>query len=104
MDAEPLGSAASSPRCSRTSAWRAQHCEQAADSPRTEPLFSALPAVPHSAPDPCSSPFLFSFGKWFLLPGEVSGGRHPPAAGAMGQVTCGKVGRNTGVGESRRGS
>ena len=34
-------------------------------------------------------PLSFPFGKWFLLPGEVSRGRRPPAAGAAGQVTCG---------------
>lgn len=94
VDAEPLGSAtASSSRCSCTSAWRPEPCESAADEQRTEPLFSVLPAAPHrSLPPPrpsCSLPYLPPLGKWFLLPGEVSGGCRPPAAVAAGQVTCG---------------
>lgn len=94
VDAEPFGSAAaSSSRCKRTSAWRPEPCQPPADTPRTEPPFSALPAAPHlPSPRPrpsCSLPFLCSLGKWFLLPGEVSGGRPPPAAAAMGQITCG---------------
>lgn len=94
MDAEPLGSAAaSSSRCSRTSAWRPEPCESAADDRRTEPPFSVLPAAPHRSPHPLTllQPPLPSppLGKWFLLPGEVSGGCRPPAAVAAGQVTCG---------------
>lgn len=61
VEAEPLGSVAtSSSRCRRTSAWRSESCEPPADGLRTEPPFSAFPAV-LTAPSPrpsCSLPFL----------------------------------------------
>lgn len=46
---------------------------------------------PHRPLPPTLSqpPLPFPLGKWFLLPGEVSGGRRLLAAGAAGQVTCG---------------
>lgn len=57
MDAEPLGSAvASSSRCSRTSAWRPEPRESAADEQRTEPPFSVLPAAPHRSLPPPTLP------------------------------------------------
>lgn len=47
-----------------------------------------------SLPRPsCKPPLSFPFGKCLRLPGEVSRGRRPLAAGAAGQVTCGEAGR-----------
>lgn len=53
------------------------------------PCFPLPPTAP-SHPRPSRSlPYLPPLGKWFLLPGEVSGGCRPPAAVVAGQVTCG---------------
>lgn len=89
VDAEPLGSAAaSSSRCNRTSAWRPEPCELAADTPRTSPRSFRLPLCLTPTRSSCNLPFLSPLGKWFLLLGEVSGDHGPPVAEAMGQVTC----------------
>lgn len=73
VDAEPFSStAASSQRCSRTSAWRPKPYEPSADALRTEPLFSAFPAVPRCPPSTLlQPPFPFPLGKWFPLPREM---------------------------------
>lgn len=103
VDAEPLGSeAASSPRCSRTSAWCPEPCGLRTRRGRAPVLLASR--FPSLLPPPTllQPAFPSPLGKWFPLPGEVSGGRRPPAAGA---VTC-RGGRAAagGRGASRRGS